>query len=478
MVLQPDFGLQVQAARSQADDGGKKLSRAQFGQVVGLSMARVRSIELGKELKEGELEKLVAAFPSLSDVSPGDVPSDSTPPATPSAEPQGIHEEPRPPYPAEQAEEAEAGPVIALGEDDLDDEDSWLGSDPSEIAVISAQPQTEPGRRLLPLVARNIQISNSETQTFKRCRRKWWLRWYRGLELQIRDPAGALSTGDRVHRALQAWYVPEGQDPVDPRYALELAIEQDWGTYTEACGGSSREPNRDALERFAKAAQLERAMVSGYMEWLSETGVDSGLRVIAPETALTAPLTISDQDGNAGAEVDLIGKLDVRAYREVDGVRLFIDHKTTSSLTRPLQTIRMNEQMLHYHLLEWLADVSGERCDGALYNMLRKVGRSERAKPPFYDRVEVRHNHHELAAFRLRLMGVIRDIISVRAALGAGGDPLEVAYPTPNDTCSWSCEFLHVCTMFDDGSRAEDLIAKQYHAGDPNSRYQKATNEE
>src|SRR5690606_37584810 len=129
-----------------------------------------------------------------------------------------------------------------------------------------------------------------------------------------------------------------------------------------------RLPARSTLFPYTTLFRSERAMVEGYLQWLAETGVDSGLRVVASETYLEAPLDVPGVE----VEVKLIGKIDVRVVREYDGARLFIDHKTTGSLTEPLKTIRLDPQMLHYHVLEWLSDVEAARCDGALYNMLRK----------------------------------------------------------------------------------------------------------
>lgn len=263
--------------------------------------------------------------------------------------------------------------------------------------------------------------------------------------------------------------MPEGDNPTDPRTALEAAIASDWEACKQAYAEIGQEPPPELVKEFNENTALERAMVEGYMEWLIETGVDSGLRVVAPETYLEAPLEVP----GSNVDVLLIGKLDVRMIREYDGVRLFMDHKTTLSLTEPLKTIRLDEQMLHYHVLEWLSDVEGGRCDGALYNMLRKVKRSARAKPPFYDRVEVRHNKHELESFRRRLIGVIKTMLDVIARLEADEDPHVVVYPSPARDCSWSCDFLPVCTMFDDGSRVDAMLEQYYVQEDPLSHYKR-----
>lgn len=445
-VEQPAFGSMLKQLRMQAGPGGRKMSRLDFAARIGITATQVRNIEQGRKLKPGEYELIVAAFPQIETMSST---VDITPPTAPTAQESTQMEE--------TPTQTVYGELVAL-DPELED---------PELQATTTQRIVSPGEaKHLPLVRR---FSNSEIQTFKRCRRKWYLGWYRRLRLRNQDPVGALATGNRVHRALEAWYVPEGDNPTDPRTALEAAIASDWEACKQAYAEIGQEPPPELVKEFNENTALERAMVEGYMEWLIETGVDSGLRVVAPETYLEAPLEVP----GSNVDVLLIGKLDVRMIREYDGVRLFMDHKTTLSLTEPLKTIRLDEQMLHYHMLEWLSDVEGGRCDGALYNMLRKVKRSARAKPPFYDRVEVRHNKHELESFRRRLIGVIKTMLDVIARLEADEDPHVVVYPSPARDCSWSCDFLPVCTMFDDGSRVDAMLEQYYVQEDPLSHYKR-----
>lgn len=312
-------------------------------------------------------------------------------------------------------------------------------------------------------------VSNSELQTYKRCKRKWWLKYHRQLRQRAVNPASALATGTRVHRALAGLYVPDGEPRQDPCDVLERAIVEDWTAYVDGCRQVGQLPDELVTKRFNADNHVERAMVEGYVKWLEETGSDFGLRIVAPETYLEVPFDLHDDELPA---VKLIGKLDVRAVREVDNARLFIDHKTVGSLTEPQSTLLLDEQMLMYHLMEWLSDLESGRCDGALYNMLRKVKRTSAAKPPFFERVEVRHNRHELEAFRRRLIGTTTDLLWTTRQLLDGEDPLVAAYPTPTKQCSWDCEFRAVCPLFDDGSRAEDMINSIYVTQNPLAYYE------
>lgn len=446
-------------------------------------------------------------------------------------------------------------------------------------------------------------FSNSELQTWKTCRRKWWLAWYRQLQLQAQSFSDVRATGTRVHRALEAWYVPDGEPRVDPRTALERIVVEDWTSITELAArrGVDDEHLAALAVEFTSATNLERAMIEGYVQWLAETGVDADLRVIASETPIIVNVQVDVDD--EWHDIQLIGLLDVRARRVTDDVLTYLDHKTVGDLSGPVHTLPQNEQILHYLLLEYLSvieeevrsrranesspgetyifrtqptspvalsllsgtdhavggtsavdhssqgrepvqqrtqqprtvslgmpqftsqqgreassaqvggtsssaqrvgqearsrysqmvgGVQGENVtvdeglveeatraafgrvsSGALYNMIRRVKRSQRAKPPFYARIEVRHNAYELEAYKTRALATIRDILRTKKALDNGASHLDVVYPSPNGNCTWSCDFFVVCNMFDDGSRSEDMLTGLYRTGNPRARYEK-----
>lgn len=315
------------------------------------------------------------------------------------------------------------------------------------------------------------RISNSEIQTFKECRRKWWLAWYRGLRRKADNPTGPLRSGTRVHRALEVLYVPEGETAGNPMVRLAEVANEDLRAYEGFCREWNEQPDPDVIKQFHKDLDLERAMVEGYLEWLEDSGVDSEIVVVAPEQELSVPAqSISEFFPE---DIELIGKLDVRIKRVSDGQRLFMDHKTAASLTDGVKDLRQNEQMLFYHILELyqIAESNDARCVGALYNMLKKVKRTARATPPFYRRELIIHNDDELESFKIRLLGVIDEMMHVESLLAGGLPHQYVAFPRPNRDCSWKCEFYQVCPMFDDGSRAEDMLEDRFESRNPLDRY-------
>lgn len=454
-----------------------KLSRANFSKIAGLagkSTARLYNIEVNDQWKPGDRERVAAVLTNLeSGVSLPDAGVVSS--GTHVTHPAGVT--------------VPTGPsVIPLSEDpdDLVDRlatilprNGVVGADEQSQAESDALADNLLGDALLSETDGVYRVSNSELQTFKRCRRKWWLGWYRKLMLQTEDFTSVRATGTRVHRALAYWYVPDGEKRVDPRDALERVIVDDWTRVARLAQErhTSDEQLGELAVEFAQATNLERAMVEGYVQWLEETGADAELRITASETPLVVDQVV-DMGGDyhhEQREIQFIGLLDVRATRVTDNVNLFIDHKTVGDLGAPVVTLPQNEQMLHYHLMEFLSlDDSDVRCDGALYNMLRRVKRSPRAKPPFYDRIEVRHNKFELESYRRRALAATREILITIDRLERGEEHFDVVYPSPTPECRWSCDFFAVCNLFDDGSRGvNDMVNALYRTTNPLERYRK-----
>lgn len=309
--------------------------------------------------------------------------------------------------------------------------------------------------------------SNSEFQTFKDCKRKWWLGWYRVLRPRRPTQVSAASLGTMVHQALAPLYVPEGEEPRDPREVLEELIREAKAAVIEAHADDPQSAD-GVLHELDSQHEYVRAMIEGYVDWLAETGADSDYEVIGSEMAVQHEVT----PGRS-----LVARLDTRVRRISDGIRLFIDHKTCQSFDDLQRTLKQTEQMPLYLILEraTVAAETGERVDGALFNGLRKVKRTKTAKPPFYDRFDKTYNAHELESAWIKIQGTMRDIDLTTQRLESGEDHRFAVPPHPTRDCHWKCEFYAVCPMFDDGSRAEDMIETIYEVGDPMSRYPELT---
>jgi RecB family exonuclease len=320
----------------------------------------------------------------------------------------------------------------------------------------------EPVEDLIP------PLSNSEIQTFIDCKRRWYLTFYRGLgpKATERPIVGALAFGSRVHECLERMYVT-GEDPLEVYEELHSKAVYDL-LYREAEHGFI---DPDTRKKLQDERELGHAMLEGYVAWTQESGLDEGLRVAGAEVVV---VVASGVEG-----VRLRGKLDQRVYRDVDGARLFRDFKTAADLKSGPQLLPLDEQMKYYMMLERLdalaktGDEPPEPTQGGLYTMLKKVKRTGRANPPFYDQVEVHHNKRELESMWLRTHRRIQEILEVRGALDTGGDHRFWVYPRPSRDCSWKCPFLSVCPLMDDSSEEtwNALLAAQYEYVDPYERY-------
>lgn len=315
-----------------------------------------------------------------------------------------------------------------------------------------------------PILGKNpksVSISNSEIQTYKKCKRRWYLGTYLGLAKKEKEYSGPLSLGNRLHNALEHYYTT-GDNPVDEYNRLQNADNK---LFLETKKASLPEE----VKKFQSESELGRLMLEGYMEWLEEENADSAIEVVGAEKKLAYRLVDFDP------RVELIGKVDLRVKRGEDGSRAIFDHKSAaaSGFADYWKYGKMSEQLMLYTTLERLTgDEEDAKVDGGIYNVLKKVKRTAKATPPFYQRVDVRFNKKTLESFWIRTLGTVRDIMATRDALDEGQDHRSVAYPSPQ--MSWvcgTCPFFDICEMMDDGSRVESYIEDYYETVDPNKRY-------
>ena len=301
-----------------------------------------------------------------------------------------------------------------------------------------------------------LRLSNSEMAAFRRCPRKWYLGTYRRLKPRAGDtPGGSLHVGNLVHDALAAHYA----DRTDPVAYAEGQLDME----------ANAQPQ--FIDEYRKEKALVTAMLSGYLEWLEETGNDGDLRILGTEMMVEVPLVPG---------VNLLSKLDAPVERISDGAKLALEHKTVQSLDQSLPLLKLDTQLLTEHLARFLhARVEGasneeayDQCHGVLYNMLRKVKRTAAAKPPFYDRIDVPHNIHELRNHWRHVLATAVTIQEKTRLLDAGGDHHKVCPPNPRRECAWDCPFFKVCVMADDGSDFEGALGSLYEERDPLERYE------
>lgn len=318
----------------------------------------------------------------------------------------------------------------------------------------------------LGLQPKQVRISNSEIQGFKNCKRQWYLANYLGLQKKEKNLVGPLPLGTRVHDSLEQYYTTY-DNPVDVYNRL---MRKDNALFRDSI--QAEDPK--LVRKFESEGELGRLMLEGYLEWLEETNADANIDIQYAEKVISL---IIDE---FGGRVILQAKVDAEARRRSDNSLAIIDHKTAADLGPYYKYSHMSEQLMTYTLINKRnPPVDGAEVDGGVYNLLKKVKRTGTAKPPFYDRIDVRFNDETLNSFYIRLVGVLHDMMEVRDKLDEGADHRFVAYPKPQmDWHCGMCPFFQVCPMLDDGSSSDRYIEDHYDVVNPYERYNDTTKEE
>lgn len=299
-------------------------------------------------------------------------------------------------------------------------------------------------------------VSNSEISAFLRCRRKWMLTYVRELAPLPGTEAvtGTRQLGMRIHQAFEADLKSGGA------YGVLHWLGQVYGAEVLALPEGAAE--------IMKEHELARVMIEGYLEWAAETGINEGIDLIEAESDVQA-----EMPGMPG--VLIRGRLDQVIRRQSDGVVMFRDWKTVGSLSQANALI-LSPQMRFYAMLHRIAHPDrAARVEGGQVVFLARSKRTARATPPFYCAEEVRYNRHDLNSMYLRTKSVLHQMISVRRRLENGAAHQEVAYATPADSCSWSCPFVNMCPIMDDGSRWEDMAETEFARESPYAYYDRKT---
>ena len=289
--------------------------------------------------------------------------------------------------------------------------------------------------------------TQSELKMWRECKRKWWLHTYRKLRLRPEfTSVGAAQLGTLVHAGLETFYA--GGDVAQLLEGARMSAPDDWAP--------------EKVQKHLSSVEMAEIMISGYVEWLEESGADQYLELVSAEQKVTIDLT---------EDIGMMGRIDQVVRDTSTGALRFIDFKTVQNLTDIPKNAPRDEQFMHYSIL--LSGVDGlEKVDGGIWRMLRKVKRTARSNPPFYGEHSIKFNKHQLEAYKDRVTRIITEITSMEEMLDNGVAPKYIAIPTPSPTCDWKCEFKEVCPMFDNGDRVEDYIDAMYVSGNPLERYE------
>lgn len=281
-----------------------------------------------------------------------------------------------------------------------------------------------------------MDLEFRQSELFEPCLRKWALAYRRQLVRKRERPSKA-GIGTLAHKGLERIYLGE----ID----WELTVRQLW-----EAGAATIEDKPEYVKEYRKQLDLTLVMVSGYESWLAETGADVGWEIVSVERRLRAPWRAYEVPGIGTVNVTITGQADLEILDEY-GLPRLVDHKTRDSVA-PSAMDSMDQQRLTYGVLRMLED--GTLYAGAIHNILRRVGRTAAAKPPFYGRNEQTFTIDQLRKHYQHMDARIARLVPLAARIECkvlGLDSPEL-FPSPDSTCSWRCQFKDVCPMFDDGS--------------------------
>lgn len=290
-----------------------------------------------------------------------------------------------------------------------------------------------------------LLLTSSEMSQWLKCQRGWWLTYY--LELRRRNEYSSLpGIGNLVHDGLQAYYEGKLERPSDHVAARSTLM---------------LEKHPELESQLSKDAELSTIMLDGYLDYVAEEGVDADLEFVAAEKTIDVPV----------GPYRLRGKIDARFRRKYDNALVILEHKTVGSLSDHPVWAQSNPQFLSYDMLTMMTKLDGVRSEGVIINMLRRVKRTAKAKPPFYGRHWVPHQVEELRSHYKHVIGIGRQIENARAQLDEGEDFHIVCPPNFNRNHSWSCPCFGLDTLPDDDGDLEGYLEDFYEKHDPNSRY-------
>lgn len=290
-----------------------------------------------------------------------------------------------------------------------------------------------------------FQVSHSEMDVFKTCKRRWFLQYYMRLKRKHQPPRIAADTGTAVHSALERYYVLGGKNNHD--VAKQAALDV---ITSERDAALARDLTPDEQKAIDEIFSTSEIVTEGYFEWVTETKADKDWIVKGSEEKLLVAGPIE------GTEIK--GYVDLWGEHEPSGDLLVVDTKVIANFGDTLKTLHINEQAPLYAMLMKMMDPDRSRGFRVVWNMIKRNKQTSRARPPFYQRYELAINSDQLAQFYAQLHGQLADMLELERKLNEGMHHYMVAYPTPSRDCSWKCPYVSICGAMNDPRTDVDWI--------------------
>lgn len=323
-------------------------------------------------------------------------------------------------------------------------------------------------------------IRQSERVDFKRCMKKWFWRWRKGLVPKAQD-YGALTLGTWMHTALEHRYTSKRR----------LSLEQ-WFHTTADIGLS------EALAAEVPPYQLDKAeglrtlgigMAKGYD---LKYGDDTDIRPIGAEIPLEFSIA------NAAGEVIAVHRLKPDLlYRDQHNYIWLLENKTAKSIS--LEHLLIDDQARGYAAMSELALKNAgylkpnDQVRGVTYNFLRKIMPDERPKDEQgrslnkngtvskQQRVPEFVRHPVVLSPKAKVQALLhiqREAITItQMTLGirAGEINPDRLMKTPHKSCPTLCEFFTMCVSEEQGGDHKRMAREMFNRRDPYEYEQNTT---
>jgi len=197
--------------------------------------------------------------------------------------------------------------------------------------------------------------------------------------------------------------------------------------------------------------RMASVMLDGYVDWLQDTGHEAGMATEQVEWKWEFPLP------EAGDGVSVYGQVDLLMRDSLRGDGLILDDVKSVADFSVCPT-PVDFQLRTYALA--VRETMGETPVSIGHRRARRVLRTSKAKPPFYDRYPIPVNDQILDAHKGHLATRVVDIIWAKQY--ATEPEHEALYPNPTKDCSWDCDFKDICSMVDEGDDWQHIVARDY----------------
>lgn len=322
-------------------------------------------------------------------------------------------------------------------------------------------------------------IRSSERVTYKRCKKRWYWAWRKGLVPRAHR-FGALELGTWVHSALADWY----KNLQNPKPRKTLILRDIFSSYAKGDIYHAQEAGapEHVIDKAAELLSLGEEMMTAYQQFY---GFDHDFTVIGAEVPLT--FSISDPVSH---EIIAIHKFkpDAIIADSNDDVWL-MEHKTAASI----QTghLSIDDQARPYGAMSERALFNagiltkGRQFKGILYNFLRKAlpdsrpmndkglylnqngSISKKQPPPIFVRKPITLTSKAKLITLKRVQAETVEITELTLALRSGQYKQEWLQKTPHKSCPKTCEFFAMCEAEEMGTNIRNMERTMFFRRNP-----------